>query len=380
LSPRHKKGTKRAKVSPAAPARATDSSVDLTRLLDIVAAFSRQTICVLGDMVLDEFVSGEISRISREAPVLILRHRRSEACPGGAANAVNNLADLGARVVPVGVVGDDEGGRKLLEYFRRKRVNTSGIVRARDWATTTKTRFLAGWTHTTEQQVLRVDREPLGKLPASVERAVERKARQAARRASAALVSDYGLGGVSPSLVAKLGAKRVTLDSRYRLLEYHDAGITAATPNESELEAAYQVRVGNDLRKLEEVGHRALQDLALEALLVTRGKDGMAIFERDSRSGVREGAGVQTHAHALAAAAAARHIPIYGSDAPVDVTGAGDTVIAVFTLALAAGASYFEAAHLANYAGGIVVMKRRTSTVTCAELEGVLRREATAQR
>jgi D-glycero-beta-D-manno-heptose-7-phosphate kinase len=386
LRPTHKKGTKRAKVRAAgtvaasATAAAADSSVDLTRLLDIVAAFSRQTICVLGDMVLDEFVSGEISRVSREAPVLILRHRRSEVYPGGAANAVNNLADLGARALPVGVVGDDEGGRKLLEYFRRKRVNTSGIVRARDWSTATKTRFLAGWTHTTEQQVLRVDREPQGKLPASVERAVERKARQAARRASAVLVSDYGLGSVSPSLVAKLGAKRVTLDSRYRLLEYRDAGVTAATPNEPELEAAYQARVGNDLRKLEEVGHHALRDLALEALLVTRGKDGMAIFERGARGSGREGATAQTPAHAHAPAGAARHIPIYGSDAPVDVTGAGDTVIAVFTLALAAGASYFEAAHLANYAGGIVVMKRRTATVSRAELEGVLRREATAQR
>jgi rfaE bifunctional protein kinase chain/domain len=357
LSPAHKESTKRKK---AANARAADSSVDLTRLLDIVAAFARQTVCVVGDMVLDEFVSGEISRVSREAPVLILRHRRSELYPGGAANAVNNLAELGARALPVGVVGDDEGGRKLLEYFRRKRVNTGGIVRAHDWTTTTKTRFLAGWTHTTEQQVLRVDREPQGKLPERVLEAIAKKARSAARRAGAVLVSDYGLGGVSPSLVAKLGAKRVTLDSRYRLLEYCDAGVTAATPNEAEVEAAYQVRVGTDAKKLEEVGRRALRDLALEALVMTRGKDGMAVFERDSHSPV------------------ARHIPIYGSDAPVDVTGAGDTVIAVFTLALAAGASYFEAAHLANYAGGIVVMKRRTATVTRAELEAVLRREATA--
>jgi rfaE bifunctional protein kinase chain/domain len=354
------------KIGRAAPAgvRTADSTVDLTRLLDIVAAFSRQTICVLGDMVLDEFVSGEISRVSREAPVLILRHRRSEMYPGGAANAVNNLAELGARVLPVGVVGDDEGGKKLLEYFRRKRVNTSGIVRARDWVTTTKTRFLAGWTHTTEQQVLRVDREPQGKLPEKVQEAIAKKARAVARRAGAVLVSDYGLGGISPSLVAKLGAKCVTLDSRYRLLEYRDAGVTAATPNEAEVEAAYQVSVGTDVRKLEEVGQRAVRDLSLGALVVTRGKDGMAVFERD--------------AHAASASAAARHIPIYGSDAPVDVTGAGDTVIAVFTLALAAGASYFEAAHLANYAGGIVVMKRRTATVTRAELEAVLRREATA--
>ena len=341
------------------PQPAPDTTVDITRLLDLVAAFPRQTIGVVGDFVLDEFVSGEISRVSREAPVLILRHRRSESYPGGAANAVNNLADLGARVLPVGVVGDDEGGRKLLDHFRRKRINVSGILRVRDWSTTTKTRYLAGWTHTTEQQVLRVDREPHASLSARMASAVASKARQIASRADAVLISDYGLGAISPVLTKTLKAKCLTLDSRYRLLEYRDARITAATPNEPEVEAAYQSRVGADTAKLDELGQRAVRDLSLEALLVTRGKDGMAVFERSR---------------------APRHIPIYGSDTPVDVTGAGDTVIAVFTLALAAGASYLEAAHLANYAGGIVVMKRRTATVTRAELEAALRQEATAQR
>ena len=186
-----------------------DATVDLTRLLDIVAAFSKQTICVVGDFVLDEFASCEISRISREAPVLILRHRRTEAYPGGAANAVNNLADLGARVVPVGVLGTDAGGHALLDHFRRKRISTSGIVTARAWLTATKTRFLAGWTHTTEQQVLRVDREPTATLSGSLQAAVERKARRLAKQADAVLVSDYGLGAATPALVRKLPAKRV---------------------------------------------------------------------------------------------------------------------------------------------------------------------------
>ena len=334
-----------------------DATVDLTRLLDIVAAFPNQTICVVGDFVLDEFASCEISRVSREAPVLILRHRRTEAYPGGAANAVNNLADLGARVVPVGVLGTDSGGRTLLDHFRRKRINTSGIVTARNWLTATKTRFLAGWTHTTEQQVLRVDSEPTEMLSDTLQAAVERKACHLAKQADAVLVSDYGLGAATPALVRKLGAKKITLDSRYRLREYAAAEVIAATPNEPELEAAYQTQIGPDVRKLDQLGTRALRELGVEALVVTRGKDGMAVFEKSGR---------------------ARHIAIYGSDAPVDVTGAGDTVIAVFTLAVAAGASYFEAAHLANYAGGIVVMKRRTATVTRAELESILRREATA--
>src|SRR5580693_2861821 len=178
-----------------------------------------------------------------------------------------------------------------------------------------------------------------------------RKARE--RRASLRLRFRRSL----PAMIKELDAKLLTLDSRYRLLEFRDAGITAATPNEPEVEAAYHSRVGTDTRKLEDLGQRALRDLNLQALVVTRGKDGMALFERTR---------------------VPRNIPIYGSDAPVDVTGAGDTVIAVFTLALASGATYLEAAHLANYAGGIVVMKRRTATVTSAELTAALRQDATA--
>lgn len=337
------------------------TSVDLTRLMDIVGSFSRKKICVVGDMVLDEFVSGEISRVSREAPVLILRHRKTEAYPGGAANAANNIADLGARVIPIGAVGDDEGGRKLLDLFERKKIDVSGIVVTRERPTTTKTRYLAGWSHTTEQQVLRVDREVGAELPERVQNAIERKARAAAG-ADAVLISDYGMGVAPPSLVRKLKAKLLTLDSRYCLLEFRDAGVTAATPNESEVEAAYHTQVGTDLSKLAELGARAVRELGAEAVVVTRGKDGLSVFERASGD--------------ANAGSAPQHIPIYGSDTPVDVTGAGDTVIAVFTLALAAGASYLEAAHLANYAGGIVVMKPRTATVTRAELESVLAREA----
>lgn len=340
----------------------TDTSVDLARLLDVVSAFSRQTVCVLGDFVLDEFVSGEISRVSREAPVLILRHRRSEIYPGGGANAAMNLAALGARVLAVGAVGDDVGGQALLDRFRTQKIDVRGVVRAAEWTTPVKTRFLAGWTHTTEQQVLRVDREPMCGLPELVVKRLELSARRAAGQAGAVLVSDYGFGSATPASVQKLNAKRITLDSRYRILEYR--GITAATPNESELEAAYHEKVGADNGRLNEMGQRARQEMGLEALVVTRGKDGLAVFEAGKGGG----------------AADAHHLPIYGSDEAVDVTGAGDTVIAVFTLALAAGASYLEAAHLANYAGGIVVMKRRTATVTRVELEAALRSEATAQR
>lgn len=327
-------------------------SADLSRLVDLVEAFPRQTIVVLGDFVADEFVSGEIARVSREAPVLILRHRHTELVPGGGGNAANNLADLGARVLPVGAVGDDAAGRALLDYFRRKHVDTSALLRVRGWTTTTKTRFLAGWTHTTRQQVLRVDREPSAPLPARVRAALLGKARERARRAGAVLVSDYGCGAVSPAMVRGLRAKLITLDSRFALLDYRAAGITAATPNEPELEALYHARIGTDTRMLERLATRTLRKMKLRAVVVTRGKDGMAVFERGRP---------------------AQHIPIFGSDQVTDVTGAGDTVIAVFTLALAAGATFLEAAHLANYAGGIVVMKRGTASVTREELLGAIR-------
>ena len=330
---------------------------DLSRLLDLVSAFSRQTVVVLGDFVVDEYVTGEISRVSREAPVLILRHMQTEIIPGGGANAANNLADLGARVLLVGAVGDDAAGDALIGYFRRKRVDVSGIIRARGWTTTTKTRYLARWTHTTRQQVLRVDREPDVQLSPRVAAEIIRKSRARLAKSNAVIVSDYGAGSVTPQLLKGLRPKIAVLDSRYRLLDYRGTKLSAATPNEPELEALYHCRIGNNRRQLEALGQRTLRALNLSALLVTRGKDGMVLFERSKPP---------------------YEIRVYGSDDAVDVTGAGDTVIAVFTLALAAGASFVEAAHLANFAGGIVVMKRGTATVTRAELEAAIRGEATA--
>jgi rfaE bifunctional protein kinase chain/domain len=332
-------------------------SVDLVRLIELVESFPRRRILVLADLVADEFVGGEISRVSREAPVLILRHAETRLVPGGGGNAANNLADLGADVRILGAVGDDAAGHSLIEYFRRKGLSTSGLVAIRGWGTPVKTRFLAGFTHTARQQVLRVDREPGAALRPSVQRRLRLQAQQSARRADAVLASDYGFGGVTPRLLRQLHvSSRVpfTLDSRYSLLAYRGARMSAATPNEPELEALYHTRIGNDRAALERLGRRALRQLGLRALVVTRGKDGMAVFEPGRRT---------------------EHIPIFGAAEAVDVTGAGDTVIAAFTLALAAGASYLDAARLANIAGGIVVMKRGTATVTRAELLSALRGE-----
>lgn len=321
------------------------------RLKKIVEAFPNITVTVLGDLVADEFVFGEISRVSREAPVLILKHRERRVVPGGAANAANNLADLGVNVLPVGIVGDDEPGRMLLKYFRHKRIAVSGVLKDKTYTTVTKTRILAGMTHTARQQVVRVDREPAEAPNQHLTRELYLAARNYAHASDALLVSDYGYGAATPAIVStlqekgKLGAVPIVLDSRYRMLQY--AGITAATPNEPEVEEALGVRIGQDWEKVLAAGEQVMERMELKSLVITRGRDGMVAFDRKHKP---------------------VDIPIYGSDQVTDVTGAGDTVIAAFTAALAAGATTEEAAQLANYAGGIVVMKRGTATVSQQEL------------
>src|SRR5579864_4902793 len=172
------------------------------RLSKIVESFPKITITVLGDLVADEFVFGEISRVSREAPVLILKHRERSVLPGGAANAANNLADLGVNVLPVGLIGDDEPGRLLLKYFRHKRIAVSGVLKDKSYTTVTKTRILAGTTHSPRQQVVRVDREPLDSPNSHVTRELYLAARNYAHASDALLVSDYGYGAAAPAIVS----------------------------------------------------------------------------------------------------------------------------------------------------------------------------------
>lgn len=321
------------------------------RLRRIVESFPKITVTVAGDMVADEFIFGEISRVSREAPVLILRHRERRVVPGGGANAVNNLADLGVNVLPVGLVGDDEPGRLLLRGFRHKRIPVSGVLRDKSYRTITKTRILAGMTHTWRQQVVRVDREPESEPNHRLQRELVLAAREYARASDALLISDYGYGAATPAILNAIREKGnlkgvpVVLDSRHRMLQY--SGVAAATPNEPEVEEALGFEIGQNWSRLRTAGEEIVSRMKLQSLVITRGRDGMVAFSR-------------------------RHkpvdIPIFGSDEVADVTGAGDTVIATFTAALAAGATTEEAAYLANYAGGIVVMKRGTATVSAQEL------------
>jgi D-glycero-beta-D-manno-heptose-7-phosphate kinase len=326
----------------------------MNRLQDVIDRFKGKRIVVVGDLVADVFVYGEISRISREAPVLILNHRETQVVPGGGANAIHNLWALGAKPFPVGVVGDDAEGQQLLGYFSNLGIDVSGIAIAKSLRTPSKMRILAGAVHSQRQQIVRLDSgSPLE--DEKIRNAVKRKLKVALREADALLISDYGYGLATPEIVSSTRRKSLTatLDSRFSLMNF--SGMTAATPNEPEVEAALGISIGNDQKKLEWAGRTLLRKLKHDAVLITRGKDGMALFERAKKTA---------------------HIPIHGSDEVADVTGAGDTVIATFTLALAAGASHYQAAQLANYAGGIVVMKHGTRPVTHHELIEAVNGEA----
>jgi rfaE bifunctional protein kinase chain/domain len=324
------------------------------RLRQTVEAFRGRTVVVVGDLIADEYLFGKPARISREAPVLILRFTEREVGLGGAANAAHNVHALGARVVPIGVVGRDAPGDELLGLVHGAGMPTDGIVTENGRPTPVKTRIMAGGYQATRQQVVRLDREPEAELQTITEDALVTRLTGLAERADAILVSDYGYGTVTPRVferiraIARRTGAVVSVDSRYQLPRF--TGVTAATPNEAELEQLAGTAV-DDERAVEKAGRQLLERLEARLLLVTRGSRGMALLERDGGSSF---------------------IPIHGTDEIADVTGAGDTVISTFTVALASGAAPIDAATLANMAGGIVVMKRGTATVSPAELAQAL--------
>ena len=321
------------------------------RLLALVDALAGRRVVIAGDVIADEFIYGEIARVSREAPVLILNYDSTEIVPGGAGNAAGNVASLGGAARLAGVTGRDETGRRLLATLKSRRIDVDAVLRPAGYRTPTKTRILAGGIHSAKQQVVRIDRAASGTIDEASRAAFEARVLRAVRAADALLVSDYGSGLVRPQLVTE--ARRafrdkkgiILVDSRYNLLKFR--GMTACTPNESEVEQALGVRIGDNARALERAGRALLAETRAAAVLITRGSRGMALFEADRPT---------------------VHIPIVGSDQIADVTGAGDTVIATMTLALSAGAPFDDAARLANYAGGLVVMKRGTATVSASEL------------
>jgi D-glycero-beta-D-manno-heptose-7-phosphate kinase len=322
------------------------------RLVALVDELAGQPVLLLADLVADRFISGAPKRISREAPVLILRYEEDVLLPGGGANAAANVASLGGRPLPVGIVGADASGDDLLTAFAVRGIPIEHVRRRAGYRTPTKVRILAGGRHSIKQQVVRYDIE--GELTlADDDRAfLEGELDRLRDSAQVAVLSDYGYGAVDPSFVTRAravvgGAGTVLCDSRYRLGEF--AGVDGATPNEEEAEALLGRPLGTGA-SLRAAGAELLARLSARFVLVTRGSLGMALFDE---SGCAE-------------------VPVHGTSQVADVTGAGDTVIGTFSLALAAGATPLEAALLANYAGGVVVMKRGTATLSREELRAAV--------
>jgi D-glycero-beta-D-manno-heptose-7-phosphate kinase len=318
------------------------------RLVNIVRRFSDQKIVILGDAIADKFLHGSISRVSREAPVFILRHEQTETVPGGAANCAMNLVALGARVSLISVSGADESGSELRGKLEAAGVDIDGVIVSDKVQTTTKVRILAGHSHSSKQQVIRIDYEGAPLMDVSLREALINKLQKAT--ANGFVISDYNYGVVDGQAIEVMRKTYqdkgvpVLVDSRFRLSEF--SGFTAATPNQEEVENLIGMQISS-AEQLETKASELKQRLGYRALLVTRGGQGMMLLEDT----------VPLHIRAI------------GAQQPVDVTGAGDTVIATFTLALASEASFADAARLANYAGGLVVMKRGTATITASELE-----------
>ncbi len=311
----------------------------------IQKSFERKRIMIVGDLVADQFLHGTIARVSREAPVFILKHDETDTRAGGAANAAVNVASLGGEPVLIGLAGQDVNGGLLIEKLNSSGVNCNYIVRDKDLQTTTKVRVLAGQHYAPRQQVIRIDYENQTEISGASREKLKNNLITAGENADAIIISDYNYGVANSEIVgiARLISKKknipLLIDSRFRLADFPDA--TTATPNQEEVEQI----LGKNFTP--EGCAQLRNDLGFESMLVTCGNKGMLLVEKD-RPPLR--------------------IDAVGSTEPIDVTGAGDTVIAVYALGLASGLSFAEAASIANHAGGIVVMKKGTASASKTEL------------
>ncbi|SHJ53853.1 rfaE bifunctional protein, domain I [Propionispora hippei DSM 15287] len=320
-------------------------------LLEILPKLKNKKIMVIGDMVADVYLEGKIARISREAPVLILEHAAEVVVPGGAANATYNVAALGGEVFAVGVVGDDYAGSQLRQELSAKGIHIEGLINEVGRPTITKTRIMAGGQATVRQQIVRIDRESKAPFSEETEEKVVQYVKDNLKNMAAVVLSDYGSHTVSSHIrenvidYCKEAGIPCMVDSRYDVMSYK--GVTVVKQNESEAAAAVGLKTINTA-SLRQAGKIILEHLDAEAVLISRGPDGMTLFEKNGRIS---------------------DIPVTNKSEVYDVTGAGDTVVAAMTLALAAGAIYYDAARLSNFAAGIVVRKLGTATVDPVELK-----------
>jgi len=326
---------------------------DTQYYLEIIDRFADCRVALYGDLVLDRFILGTPKRVSREAPVIILRHEDQRDVPGGGANALANLAALGVNVAAVAAVGDDEPGTALVGALEDRGINTDRIVTVPGYRTPTKVRILGGGRSSLKHQVARYDIEDV--LPDTGEwrSSLSEHLAEEMKTAGAVAISDYGYGCVQPGVLQEVESNRdsrpwLCLDSRYRIGAF--TGIDGATPNLEELEAYCGRRFQTDA-EVADGAEDLRRDLDARFLLATRGNRGMTLVVADGGP---------------------CHIPVYGTDEVADVTGAGDTVLAVLTAALAARAEPAAAAGLANIAAGLVVMKLGTATVSAAELRAAV--------
>ena len=321
------------------------------RFSDILNAMRGKRILILGDMIADVYLTGRISRISREAPVLVLEHQDERVVPGGASNVVHNVATLGGAAVAVGVVGEDKAAKGLREMLSGKGVEVSGLVADVSRPTTAKTRVIAGGRATVSQQIVRIDKEDRSPLSEKIFTRLRDFALAAVSRADGAVLSDYGGSVLSDALAAevismcqKRGVPTI-VDSRYSIRRF--VGVDYVKQNDAELSDAMGEEMADEA-SLRAAGERLRMELSAKGVLVTRGEKGMTLCLEDG---------------------CAVDVPVLDKSEVFDVSGAGDTCVAAFILAIAAGSSPEDAARLANVASGIAVRKMGTATVSMEELQ-----------
>ncbi len=322
-------------------------------LLALTQVLPKARIGVIGDIAADLYVSGETDRVSREAPVIIVRYEKQWVRAGCAANVACNVAALGAKVHLVSLIGQDEPGRDLMGLLRDCRVDTTGVLALPDMHTSCKTRFLAGAKSTTRQQVFRLDRVTEGYPSRGAQSLLLERLEQLSEVVDVWIASDYGAGLIDEAVREKLRQisqrKIVLADSRYHLAKF--CGVTAIKPNQEEALAAVGMEKGNGLETMAEVAHKLRRLVQSKAVLVTLGNKGMMLADAEDE---------------------ASYIPAAGGDEIVDLTGAGDTAVAVLAAGLSAGGSFLQSACLATAAGGVVVMRHGAATASLDDISNML--------
>ena len=321
------------------------------RLKKVISEFKRARVLVIGDLILDEFLWGDVSRISPEAPVPVVWVRKESFMPGGASNVANNLRSLGANVHSVGVIGDDERGSILKGELKTSGINTDGIFVDASRPTTLKTRVVAG-----HQQVVRIDKEKIEPLGGELVSRMAEYVSEVIDEIDAIIIEDYGKGVITPRLLEKVVAlakrkkKIISVDPKEEHFKYY-RGISVITPNNHEASKAVGFPI-KDEASLERAGKALLSKVGCRIALITLGENGMAVFQKNKSM---------------------EHIPTVAQEV-FDVSGAGDTVIASYTLSLASGGSPTESAYISNFAAGIVVGKIGIAIVTPEELTDRIKR------